>query len=157
MWGSAAVVGAMMLCLFRCHDEKLLPPATRMGEAMQMTNFLRDVGEDWRRGRIYLPEEDMHRFGVTEQDIAWGRLSERVIQLLRFEIERTRALYREAEMGIPLLPREYRYPVLLGSRLYARILDRIESNGYDVFRQRAHTTLLEKMRIAWRCRAEVGG
>jgi len=63
MWGSAAVVGAMMLCLFRCHDEKLLPPATRMGEAMQMTNFLRDVGEDWRRGRIYLPEEDMHRAG----------------------------------------------------------------------------------------------
>jgi phytoene synthase len=157
MWGSAAVVGAMMLCLFRCHHETLLPPATRMGEAMQMTNFLRDVGEDWRRGRIYLPEEDMHRFGVTEQDIAQGRLSERVIQLMRFEIERTSALYREAEMGIPLLPREYRYPVLLGSRLYALILDHIETNGYDVFRQRAHTSLLEKMRIAWQCRREVAG
>lgn len=155
MWGSAAVVGAMMLCLFRCHDERLLPPATRMGEAMQMTNFLRDLGEDWRRGRIYLPLEDMERFGVSEQDIADGRLNEPVVQLLRFEIERTQALYREAEVGIPLLPREYRYPVLLGSRLYARILNRIESSGYDVFRQRAHTSLLEKVLIAWQCRQEI--
>ncbi|MGC8784841.1 MAG: phytoene/squalene synthase family protein [Armatimonadota bacterium] len=155
MWGSAAVVGAMMLCLFRCHREVLLVPATRMGEAMQMTNFLRDVGEDWRRGRIYLPLEDMHRFGVTEQDIAQGRLSEPVIQLLRFEIERTRALYAEAEKDIPLLPSEYRYPVLLGSRLYARILERIQSNRYDVFRQRARTSLLEKVQIAWQCRKEI--
>ena len=155
MWGSAAVVGAMMLCLFRCHHESLLPPATRMGEAMQMTNFLRDVGEDWRRGRIYLPLEDMERFGVTEQDIAEGRVTEPVVQLLRFEIERTRALYREAEAGIPLLPREYRYPVLLGSRLYARILHRIETDGYDVFRRRAHTSLLEKVYIAWQCRGEI--
>ncbi|MDW8322320.1 MAG: phytoene/squalene synthase family protein, partial [Armatimonadota bacterium] len=76
MWGSAAVVGAMMLCLFRCHSDTLLPYAVSMGEAMQMTNFLRDVGEDWRRGRIYLPQEDMERFGVTEGDIAEGRLSE---------------------------------------------------------------------------------
>lgn len=155
MWGSAAVVGAMMLCLFRCHNETLLAPATRMGEAMQMTNFLRDVGEDWQRGRIYLPQEDMERFGVTEEDIAEGRLSEPVVRLLRYEIERTRALYREAEVGIPLLPREYRYPVLLGSRLYARLLDRIEANGYDVFRRRAHTSWLEKMRIAWQCRREI--
>lgn len=156
MWGSAAVVGAMMLCLFRCHNETLLPPATRMGEAMQMTNFLRDVGEDWQRGRIYLPYEDMERFGVTEKDFADGRLSEPMVELLRFEIERTRALYREAETGIPLLPREYRYPVLLGSRLYARILDRIEANGYDVFRQRAHTRLPEKMLIAWDCWRKTG-
>jgi phytoene synthase len=155
MWGSAAVVGAMMLCLFRCHQEAVLAPATRMGEAMQMTNFLRDVGEDWQRGRIYLPQEDMERFGVSVQDIAEGRLSEAVIRLLRFEIERTRKLYAEAERGIPLLPGEYRYPVLLGSRLYARILDRIESNRYDVFRQRAHTSLLEKMQIAWQCRQEI--
>lgn len=155
MWGSAAVVGAMMLCLFRCHHETLLAPATRMGEAMQMTNFLRDVGEDWRRGRIYLPQEDMERFGVTERDIAEGRLSEAVIELLQFEIERTRSLYREAEVGIPLLPREYRYPVLLGSRLYSRILHHIEANRYDVFQRRARTSLLEKIQIAWRCRGEL--
>lgn len=151
MWGSAGVVGAMMLCLFRCHHEPLLPYAVRMGEAMQMTNFLRDVGEDWRRGRIYLPQEDLERFGVTEEDIAQGRLSEPMRQLLRFEIERTRALYREAEVGIALLPREFRYPVLLGSRLYAQILRRIEGNDYDVFRQRARTGTWEKVWIAWRC------
>lgn len=151
MWGSAGVVGAMMLCLFRCHHEHLLPYAVRMGEAMQMTNFLRDVGEDWRRGRVYLPQEDLQRFGVSEEDIAQGRLTEPMLQLLRFEIERTRALYREAEVGIALLPREFRYPVLLGSRLYAQILRRIEDNGYDVFRQRARTSTLEKVWLAWRC------
>lgn len=155
MWGSAGVVGAMMLCLFRCHNDTLLRYATRMGEAMQMTNFLRDVGEDWQRGRVYLPEEDLEQFGVTEKDLAEGRLSQPIIRLLRFEIERTRALYREAEEGISLLPREYQYPVLLGSRLYACILERIESNGYDVFRQRAHTNLLQKVKIAWQCRREM--
>jgi phytoene synthase len=155
MWGSAAVVGIMMLCLFRCHRETLIPYAVRMGEAMQMTNFLRDVGEDWRRGRIYLPLEDLQRFGVREEDIAEGTLAESVIDLLRFEMERTRTLYREAEVGIPLLPREYRYPVLLGSRLYARILDRIVSNGYDVFRRRARTSSLEKLVVAAQCRVEI--
>ncbi|MDW8289511.1 MAG: phytoene/squalene synthase family protein [Armatimonadota bacterium] len=156
MWGSAGVVGAMMLCLFRSHHEQLLPYAVRMGEAMQMTNFLRDVGEDWRRGRVYLPQEDLERFGVTEGDIAQGRLSEPMLNLLRFEIERTRALYREAEVGIALLPREYRYPVLLGSRLYAQILYRIEANGYDVFRQRARTGTWEKVWLAWRCWRQQG-
>lgn len=151
MWGSAGVVGAMMLCLFRCHREALLPYAVAMGEAMQMTNFLRDVGEDWRRGRIYLPQEDLRRFGVEEAHIAQGQLDEPMRNLLRFEIERTRALYRQAEVGIALLPREYRYPVLLGSQLYARILHRIERNGYDVFTRRARTSTLEKMWVAWRC------
>ncbi|MEJ5253342.1 MAG: phytoene/squalene synthase family protein [Chthonomonadetes bacterium] len=155
MWGSAGVVGAMMLCLFRCHNDTLLPYAVRMGEAMQMTNFLRDVGEDWRRGRLYLPLEDLQRFGVTEGDIACGRLEEKVVELLRFEIERTRTLYREAEVGVHLLPREYRYPVLLGARLYAQILRRIETNGYDVFRRRARTSTAEKIWIAWHCRREV--
>ncbi len=155
MWGSAGVVGAMMLCLFGCHDEKRLPYAVRMGEAMQMTNFLRDVGEDWRRGRLYLPLEDLECFGVSEEQIARGDLSREVIDLLRFEIERTRRLYAEAEEGIALLPREVRYPVLLGSRLYARILNRIEANDYDVFTRRARTSTFEKVSIAWRCRREV--
>jgi len=154
MWGSAAVVGAMMLCLFRCHHQTVVPYAVCMGEAMQMTNFLRDVGEDWQRGRLYLPLEDLERFGVDEQDIAAGALSDSVIALLQFEMERTRALYREAEVGIALLPREYRYPVLLGGRLYARILDRIVANGYDVFRKRARTSSLEKVWIAMWCRIE---
>lgn len=151
MWGSAGVVGAMMLCLFGCHHERVLSYAVCMGEAMQMTNFLRDVGEDWRRGRIYLPMEDLRQFGVTEADIAEGRVSAEVKRLLRYEIERTSSLYTQAEQGIPLLPAEYRYPVLLGGRLYARILSHIEANGYDVFRQRARTSTLEKIWIAWQC------
>lgn len=155
MWGSAGVVGAMMLCLFRAHEDNLLGYASRMGAAMQMTNFLRDVGEDWGLGRLYLPLEDLDRFGVSETQIARGELSPEVIELLRYEIDRTRNLYREAEQGIALLPREVRYPVLLGSRLYSRILHRIEANGYDVFRRRARTSTWEKIVIAWRCRHEL--
>lgn len=154
MWGSAGVVGAMMLCLFGCHRHELIPYAVRMGEAMQMTNFLRDVGEDWKRGRIYLPQEDLQRFGVTEEDIASANISEKVKQLLQYEIQRTRSLYAEAEKGISLLPCEYQYPVKLASRLYARVLDHIEANGYDVFHQRAQTSIFEKIYIAWHCRKE---
>lgn len=122
-----------------------------MGEAMQMTNFLRDVGEDWRRGRIYLPMEDLQQFGVTEADISRGHVSAKVKRLLRYEIERTVSLYTRAEQGIPLLPAENRYPVLLGGRLYARILSHIEANSYDVFHRRARTSTLEKIWIAWQC------
>jgi phytoene synthase len=85
-----------------------------MGLAMQMTNFLRDVGEDWARGRVYLPQDELQRFGVSEAQIANGIVDDRWVAMMRFQIDRCRALYAEAEQGIPLLPREAQYPVLLG-------------------------------------------
>jgi phytoene synthase len=115
---------------------------------MQMTNFLRDVGEDWARGRVYLPQDELQQFGVSEAQIADGIVDDRWVALMRFQINRCRALYAEAEQGIPLLPREVQYPVLLGGRLYARILNAIERNGYDVFRRRAYTTHAEKLLLA---------
>ncbi|BCW95029.1 MAG: phytoene/squalene synthase family protein [Fimbriimonadales bacterium] len=147
-WGSASVVGVMMCYILGATGEAALHHASRMGLAMQMTNFLRDVGEDWQRGRIYLPQDELRRFGVAESQIAQGLVDSRWVALMRFQIERCRALYAEAEQGISLLPREAQYPVLLGGRLYARILYAIERNNYDVFRQRARTTHAEKLRLA---------
>jgi phytoene synthase len=147
-WGSASVVGVMMCYILGAVQPDALHYAATMGLAMQMTNFLRDVGEDWARGRVYLPQDELQRFGVSETQIADGIVDDRWVALMRFQIDRCRALYAEAEQGIPLLPREAQYPVLLGGRLYARILNAIERNGYDVFRLRARTTHAEKLALA---------
>ena len=147
-WGSASVVGVMMCYIFGATQSEALQRAATMGLAMQLTNFLRDVGEDWQRGRVYLPQDELQRFGISERQIAQGVLDERWRALMRFQIERCRTLYADAEQGITLLPREAQYPVLLGGRLYARILHAIERNDYDVFRQRARTTHAEKLALA---------
>lgn len=147
-WGSASVVGVMMCYILGVVQSEALQRAATMGLAMQMTNFLRDVGEDWQRGRVYLPQDELRRFGISEALIAQGIVDDRWRALMRFQIERCRALYADAEQGIALLPREAQYPVLLGGRLYARILHAIERNDYDVFRQRARTTHAEKLALA---------
>lgn len=147
-WGSASVVGVMMCYILGATQSEALQRAATMGLAMQLTNFLRDVGEDWQRGRVYLPQDELQRFGISERQIAQGVLDERWRALMRFQIERCRTLYADAEQGITLLPREAQYPVLLGGRLYARILHAIERNDYDVFRQRARTTHAEKLALA---------
>lgn len=147
-WGSASVVGVMMCYILGATQPEALQRAATMGLAMQLTNFLRDVGEDWQRGRVYLPQDELQRFGVSEAQIAQGIVDDRWRALMRFQIDRCRALYADAEKGIALLPREAQYPVLLGGRLYARILHAIERNDYDVFRQRARTTRAEKLALA---------
>jgi 15-cis-phytoene synthase len=154
MRGSAAAVGIMM-----CHivGARMTPQvekaACSLGEAMQLTNFLRDVGEDVRRSRIYLPLEDLASFDVAERDILSQRITPQFCNLIRFQIARARALYKEADKGIPLLPAESRKAVLLARVLYARILDKIEEREFDVFSGRARTGRLEKvftaMRIMW--------
>lgn len=147
-WGSASVVGVMMCYIMGATSPETLHHAATMGLAMQMTNFLRDVGEDWQRGRVYLPQDELRQYGVSEAQIAQGVVDERWIAFMQFQIERCRSLYAQAERGIALLPREAQFPVLLGGRLYARILNAIERNGYDVFRHRARTTYAEKVAIA---------
>jgi phytoene synthase len=125
-----------------------------MGDAMQLTNILRDVGEDWARGRLYLPREDLERFGYTETDVARGVVDERFRRLMAFQIDRARALFRQGAEGLSALPDD-------GSRLtasamaviYAGILGAIERRGYDVYTGRAHLTAGEKVRrlpAAWR-------
>lgn len=150
-YGSASVIGLMICRIVGLRDPAALPYAADLGLAMQLTNFLRDIGEDWReRGRIYLPLEDLRRFGYTEADLAAGRVNAAFHALMRFEIARNRAIYRRAEAGIPALPDFAQYPVRLAGRLYAAILERIEANDYDVFSRRAATSKAFKLRTAAR-------
>lgn len=153
-YGSAAVVGLMMCRIMGVTDSAADPHAGALGEAMQLTNFLRDVGEDWERGRVYLPQEDLRRFGYTEEDLASGIVDERFARLMEFEISRARALYENADRGMHYIPRGRRYPIVVARRLYAAILDRIETNAYDVFSDKASTSAAKKLTIAAGCAAK---
>ncbi len=126
--------------------EDAKPYAIKLGVALQLTNILRDVGEDARRGRIYLPQEDMQRFNVTEDDILRSKLDERTIHLLQFEIERAYHLYEEAWPGIGFLAEKARFSVAVAADVYRGILGKIISNGYNVYTQRAFLTHSEKLR-----------
>lgn len=146
MDGSAAVIGEMMLPVLEPHDRAAaFQPARDLGLAFQLTNFLRDVGEDLDRGRVYLPQEDLERFGADPSrrrvDPAWR-------QLMRFEIERARSLYESADRGIEVLPSRSAACVRSARVLYSRILDRIEANGYDVFAARARVSTPRKLATA---------
>lgn len=150
MWGSASVVGIMMCYIMGVTDAEAHHDASLMGQAMQMTNFLRDVGEDWQRGRIYLPQDEMEAYGITEAHLNKRKIDDSFKMFMRFQIDRCRRWYRQAEEGICRLPRNAQFAVLLGARLYAQILRCIERQGYDVFRQRAHTRLPEKLLLTYR-------
>jgi len=145
----ASVVGLMMSRIFGVSDPAALERALEMGTAMQLTNILRDVGEDYRMGRVYLPHNELEAYGYTEADLAEGRIDQRFIQLMQFQIARARDYYRSAAPGIETIPDDgSRTCARLMSTAYAQILDRIEMNGYDVFRRRAFVPLSGKLRIA---------
>lgn len=147
MYGSASVVGLMMSYIIG-FEEGALPYAEKLGEAMQLTNFLRDIREDYeQRNRIYLPLEDLERFKVREEDIRKHKCTKAFKQLMRFEIERARALYRESDAGISKLSIGGRFSVRIASRLYEAILDKIEDADYDVFAHRVYTKKREKLLI----------
>jgi phytoene synthase len=126
--------------------------AIALGIANQLTNILRDVGEDVGRGRIYLPLEDLKLFNYTEEELFKGVIDERWRELMRFQIQRARKYYEEAERGIRALHPDSRWPVWSALMLYQGILDVIELNDYDVFRKRAYVPTAKKMLylpIAW--------
>ena len=133
---------------WNCDQEPYIPTeeAIALGIASQLTNILRDVGEDARRGRIYLPLEDLAKFNYTEQDLFKGVVDDRWRELMQFQIRRTREVYAKAEKGISYLARDARLPVWTALILYSQILDKIERNQYDVFRQRAYVPNLQKLR-----------
>jgi 15-cis-phytoene synthase len=123
-----------------------------LGIAMQLTNILRDVGEDAQRGRIYLPLEDLELFNYTEEDLLNGVIDDRWRAFMRFQIQRARNYYTQAERGIPYLSRDSRLPVWTSLMLYRGILEAIEQNNYDVFNKRAFVSKFEKflsLPIAW--------
>ena len=150
-YGSAAAVGLMMSRVVGAEDEAAVPHAEALGVAMQLTNFLRDVKEDWARGRVYLPLEDLNSFEYPEVNLGRSVMDERFIGLMRFEISRARALYRVADEGMRYIPRGRRYPVIVARRLYEAILERIEARGYDIFAGRVETSTAYKLRAAVAC------
>lgn len=151
MRGSASAVGVMMCYAMDARpDGFTLARAHALGEAMQMTNFLRDIGEDADRGRIYIPLEDLRAHGLTEQDLLDKRYSPAFRELMRFEICRARKLYFHSDMGLPHLPGRMQRAVMLARLLYAQILDRIEEQEHNVFVKRARTNLPQKLRCAAR-------
>jgi len=125
--------------------EQALEPALALGVALQLTNILRDVGEDRVRQRIYIPQEDLRRFGVTEASLLKGVKDEKYVALLKFQIERARKWYKVAEDGIPMLAEDARLPVRASLDMYSSILDKIEMNNYDNFNKRAYTSKFEKL------------
>jgi 15-cis-phytoene synthase len=148
MDGSAAVIGEMMLPILEPSDPQTARgPARALGEAFQLTNLLRDIAEDLDRGRQYVPQEDLLRFGV---DLTARKCTPQFVDLMRFEIARCRSLYRYAATGITMLPARSARCVAAAHDLYGRILDRIEAQGYDVFRQRARVPAAVKLAVAAR-------
>ena len=141
----ASTVGLMSSEILGYSKPEALDYAEALGIAMQLTNILRDIREDSEMGRIYLPQEDLRRFKVTEQQIFEQRLDENFVNLMKFETKRARQFYQKAELGIPMLEKNSRFGVLLASRIYSRILDEIERQNYDIFTNRAHTTTRQKM------------
>lgn len=144
----ASTVGLLVLPVLGYASPQALEYGIVLGRAMQLTNILRDVGEDALMGRVYLPAEDLTRFGYAEDDVFAQVVDDRFVALMRYEIERVRDLYAQAEPGIALLAPESRYTVRLALTLYRRILSSIEANAYDVFTRRAYVPLRSKLASA---------
>ena len=148
MEGSAAVIGEMMLPILEPRDPAAaLGPARDLGFAFQLTNFLRDVGEDLDRGRVYVPQQDLQRF---DADPARRCVDPEWRAVMRYEIERCRELYRSAATGVPLLPPASARCVHTSLVLYSGILDRIEEADYDVFSHRVRVPTRVKVAAAAR-------
>jgi phytoene synthase len=148
MYGSAAVIGMQMVPILEPLDPRAAGHARTLGEAFQMSNFIRDVAEDVRRGRIYLPQEDLDRFGVTRGDLAPGPTPPQVRDLLAFEVARTRRLYAEAEPGIDMLHPTSRDCIRTAFALYGGILDAVEQADYQVLDRRVAVPLPHRLRVA---------
>ena len=126
-YGVASTVGLMSMRIIGYRSAAAIPYAIKLGVALQLTNILRDVGEDWRAGRVYLPADELAAFGLSEEDVARGQVDDRWRDFMRFQIERNRRLYAEAWPGIELLNEDGRFAIAAAGDLYRRILRRHRS------------------------------
>jgi phytoene synthase len=148
----ASVVGLIMVHVLTEPAPELLKPARDLGTAMQLTNILRDIAEDWQRDRLYLPADELEKFGLTADDIARQRMGDSFRAMMRFQIGRARAYYGQAEAGIAALPADgSRFCARLMSTVYGAILDEIERADYQVYRGRVHVSFLRKLGLALKC------
>lgn len=146
----AGAVGEMSADIFGRTRPETLRFADRLGLAFQLTNIIRDVGEDARKHRIYLPIDELQRFEVKAAEILQSQHSERFAALMRFQAERARAAYREALALLPEADRRAQRPGLIMASIYSRLLDEIERDGFRVLTQRTALTPVRKLLIAWR-------
>ena len=143
-YGVASTVGLMSMYIVGFKSGEAVPYAIKLGVALQMTNILRDVGEDYRNGRLYLPREELAFYGIPESDIAEGRITNNWRQFMQFQIDRTRQLYDESWAGVKMLEREGRLAIGAASVFYQGILDEIEKSDYDIFTHRASLSTFSK-------------
>ncbi|CAN2191586.1 ERG9 Phytoene/squalene synthetase [Candidatus Nanopelagicaceae bacterium] len=148
VYGSAVVIGLEMLPILGYSDPRAIEAATALGTAFQLANFIRDIGEDIDRGRIYMPLDDLARFGVTEEMLLKRELTPEIIEAIKYQIDRVRELQDRAEAGIQFLDPISRPCIRAASELYCGIVDEIEANGYDVFGKRASTSTWRRARVA---------
>lgn len=149
-WHVAGVVGILSASIFGHTQGGTLLFAEKLGLAFQLTNIIRDVGEDGRKGRIYLPVNELQQFNVTAADILNGRHSDRFEQLMKFQIERARKVYQEAFDLLPKEDRRAQRPGLMMASIYRTLLDEIERDGYHVLNQRISLTPIRKLWLAWK-------
>ncbi len=153
---SANPVGHLVLGLLGASSPQARRLADATCSALQLTNFWQDVARDFAKGRIYIPQDDMRRFGYTEEDLAAGRVTDAFRSLLAFEIRRTRSLFDEGDALLALLPVRFRVEVALFSLGGRTVLDAIEAQGYDVLTHRPVVSSTQKARLGWRALGKYG-
>ena len=152
VYGSAAVIGLQMVhVLGTVKDKKsdALIPAEKLGIAFQLANFIRDVGEDLDRGRVYLPLQELKQYGVSREMLEKRVLTPQIIEALKFQIARVKSLQQEANAGIELLSPDSRPCIRAASELYCGIVDEVEKIDYNVFEKRAKTSTFRRASVAF--------
>ena len=146
----AGVVGEISAAIFGYREAQTLQYAARLGLALQLINVIRDVGDDARRGRIYLPLDELQRFGVKASDLLAARYVDGFVPLMRFQAQRAQATYREALALLPDVDRKAQRPGLMMGAIYSTLLTEIERENFQVLHQRIALTPLRKLWLAWR-------
>ena len=149
----AGVVGEVAAQIFGQQDAHTTQYAHKLGLAFQLTNIIRDVGEDGRRDRIYLPVNELQQFDVKAHEILKGVYSERFTALMKFQAERAHALYDEALALLPAADRRSQKPGLMMASIYRTLLREVEASDFQVLHQRIALTPLRKLWLAWKMQA----
>lgn len=149
-WHAASVVGILSARIFGITQQETLQYAEKLGLAFQLTNIIRDVGEDARKGRIYLPVNELQQFNVTAADILNARHNENFENLMRFQAERAQATYEEAFALLPNADRRSQRPGLMMAAIYRALLDEIQRDGFHVLNQKISLTPIRKLWLAWK-------
>lgn len=145
----ASVVGLLSVNIFGFKDSNTLEYAINLGQALQLTNIIRDVGEDAARNRIYIPQEDLVKFSVTESDVLQGKESDNYYKLMAFQADRAEKYYQKASQCLPDSDRRNQVAGMIMGNVYKGVLQKIRKTGYHTLKQRVSLNALQKLWIAW--------